>query len=246
MTEVDMSALPIYAHWESTGTFKIPIVGTSHYRDAIVTLAQNPPNVNALASCLAYLVADDQNPHDPNAVKVIIRGLQVGHLSRDFAKSYRAYITELPGHIQHISAAAMITNGISTAAKQYEYAIELDIPDSLRMGMRGAPLADDIIRINGYAPLRSDTDGSYFAKVWVPVADFNELHASRRVETWTTDAWDTVNFYAENRQNCGLGFKVYQLPKQQYANLFSESSVSATLLLDTTRFATLRIERVSG
>jgi hypothetical protein len=91
-------------------------------------------------------------------------------------------------------------------------------------------------------PLEHSADGSYVAIVWVPTSDFNELHKSRQVEEWTTETWDTVNFYALNRQGIGLGFKVYELPKQQYTKLFEDGPTTGTLLLEAGRFATLRIE----
>lgn len=240
-----MTALPRYAHWETTGRFKIAIAGTSHYRKEIASIAQNPDNVSALVTCLAYLVIDDRNPHDANAVRIVIEGRTVGYLSREFAKTYRSYIGDLPSHIQHVSAAAAITNGLKIGDNTYDYTVELDIPDSLRMVPLSAPLGDETIRVNGYAALQQGADGSYTAKVWVPIADFNELHKSREIIEWTTASWDTVNFYACNRQGIGLGFKVYQLPKLQYAALFKDGPTSVTLLLATNRFATLRIESVT-
>jgi hypothetical protein len=177
-------------------------------------------------------------------VRIVIEGRTVGHLPKEFAKTYRSYIGDLPSHIHHVSAAAAITNGLKTGDKTYDYTIELDIPDSLRMFQLSVPLNDEPIRVNGYAALQQGADGSYTAKVWVPIADFNELHISREVIEWTTASWGTVNFYISNRQGIGLGFKVYQLPKLQYAALFKDGPTSATLLLEKNRFATLRIESV--
>lgn len=177
-----MASLPRYGHWESTGTFNIAVVGTSHHRSEIASIAQNPLGINALVVCIAYLVPDNQNPHDLNAVRVVIEGQTVGYLSRDFAKRYRLWISGLPGHIQQVSVAAAITNGLQTGDKAYEYTIELDIPDSLKIYQLNEPLNDEPTRVNGYVPLSQSADGSYVAKVWVPVADFSELHKSRRVE----------------------------------------------------------------
>jgi hypothetical protein len=243
--ETDMTALPKYAHWEATGTFKIAVVGTSYYRDEIASIAQNPVTVSAMVTCLASLILDNRNPGDANAVRIVIDRRTVGYLPKEFAKSYRSYIADLPGHIHHVSAAAAITNGLKVGDNTYDYTIELDIPDSLRMFPLSAPLSDELIRVNGYAALQQGADGSYTAKVWVPIADFNELHKSREVVEWTTASWDTVNFYASNRQGIGLGFKVFQLPKPQYAALFKDGPTSASILLQTNRFATLRIESVT-
>lgn len=239
-----MRAMPTYAHWESTGSFRIAAVGTSFYRSEIASIAQNPDNARALVICVAYLVPDNQNAHDAHAVKVVVEGRTVGYLSRDFAKCYRSYISDLPDHIHHISAIAAITNGVKTSDETYEYTIEIDIPDSLKLYARTEPLSNKPNRLSGYAPLEQCSDGSYVVKVWVPVSDHKELHKRRLVEEWTTDAWTTVNFYALNRQSIGLGFKIYELQKSEYAKLFKGGPTSGTLLLEgQSRTATLRIER---
>lgn len=239
----DTTRMPRYAHWETTGSFKIAAVGTSFYRSDIAFIAQNPDNSRALVICIAYLLPDNQNIHDPHTVRVVVEGRTVGHLSRDFAKRYRSYISDLPSHIQCISVTAAITNGLKTIDKAYEYTVEVDIPDSLKLHVLNEPLRDPPMRLSGYAPLRQCSDGSYLVKVWVPVSDHNELHKHRVVEEWTTDRWETVNFYAINRQGIGLGFKVYELQKREYAKLFKDGPTSGMLLLEgQNRFATLRIK----
>ncbi|MEO8024037.1 HIRAN domain-containing protein [Polaromonas sp.] len=232
---------PAYAHWESTGTFQVAVAGTSHYRAAIESIALNQSGTAALAICLVYLEFDNQNQHDPNAVRVMVRGQMVGHLPAVYAKTYRSYLSELPPHIKHVSAAAAITGGLRTSDRAYEYSIELDIPDSLKMYPLSEPMSDEVIRANGYAPLVESSTGIFTAKVWVPTPDFNDLHKQRRVQEWTTGAWETVNFYALNRQGIGLGYKLYEIPKVQYASLFQGQPTSATLELGAGRFATLRI-----
>jgi len=229
-----------YAHWDSTGAFKIAIAGTSHYRAEIELISRNLQDTRSLAICLAYLVLDEQNPHDANAVKVIIGGKLVGYLPAGYAQTYRSYISELPRHVKHVSVAAAITGGLRTQERDYEYTVELDIPDSLKLHVTNEPMDQTVVRANGYAPLQPSIDGTYFVKVWVPTADINELHRSQRVQEWTTDAWETVNYYALNRQGIGLGFKLYELTKQQHATLFGGCRMFTTLILGEGRFATLQ------
>lgn len=237
-----MTGSPNYAHWDSTGMFKVAVVGTSYYREQIAAIAQNPPEVHALVTCLAYLVPDNQNSHDRNAVRVVIEGQTVGHLAADYAKIYRSYINELPSHIKHISVAAAITNGLTTRDKKYEYTIELDIPDSLKMHTFNNRMDSGLTRINGYASLEKNADESYVTKVWIPTPEFNELHKTQDVQEWTTETWETINYYALNRQGIGLGLKVYELAKPQYAKLFRDGPTSGTLLLEESRFASLCIK----
>lgn len=239
-----MDALKNYGHFESTMCFKIEAVGTSHYRSRISKLAQNPVGKRALSFFIAYLVLDDKNRYDSNAVKVVIQGETVAHLSREYAKLYRSYIKDLPKYVEHISVVAAITNGMTTQDGEYEYTIELDIPDSLKIYLSSKPQEDEPVRLFGYANPQPDENGNVEVQVWMPVSDPSELHESLSVEEWTKDSWDTVNYYIDNRQRIGLGIKVYEIPKQEYTRIFGNGPTSAKLTLGKDRFASLRIEPV--
>jgi hypothetical protein len=232
---------PTYAHWESTGKFQVAVAGTSHYREAIESIALNEEGTPAVAICLAYLEFDNQNQHDPNAVRVVVRNQLVGYLPASYAETYRSYLSELPAHVKHVSVAAAITGGLRTNDRTYEYSIELDIPDSLKMYPLSEPMSDEVVRANGYAPLVESGSGVFTAKVWVPTPNVSDLHKQLRIQEWTTDSWGTVNFYALNRQGIGLGYKLYEMPKGEHARLFRGSETSVTLELGNGRFATLRI-----
>lgn len=240
-----MDALKNYAHFESTMCFKVEAVGTSYYRSRILKLAQNPVGKRALSFFIAYLVLDNKNRYDSNAVKVVIQGKTVAHLSRDYAKTYRSYISDLPKYVEHISVAAAITNGMTTPdGGEYEYTIELDIPDSLNMYLSSKPQEDEPVRRFGYANPQPDEDGNVEVEVWMPVSDPSQLHESLSVEEWTKDSWDTVNYYIDNRQRTGLGTKVYEISKQEYTKIFGNRPTVAKLTLSNDRFALLRIEPV--
>ena len=74
---------------EGAGTFELPIVGESHYQDAleIVTGGKTPAGVDVVVE--ADLVLEDSNPYDSKAVRVDIQGRTVGYLDRETARSYR-------------------------------------------------------------------------------------------------------------------------------------------------------------
>lgn len=230
-----------YAHWDSTGKFKIAIAGTSHYREAIQSIALNPPGTRALVFGLAYLELDNQNAHDPNAVQVIVNGQLVGHLPATYAKTYRSFTLGLPNHIRRISCAVAITGGLRTPKRTYEYTVELDIPENLKLHLLKEALSDEVVRGHGYAPLVETSRGIYSAKVWIPTSNSDDIHEHGRIKEWTTDEWETVNYYLLNRQNIGLGHKVYELSKVEHARLFHGRASSASLELDGSRFAILRI-----
>lgn len=234
-----------YAMWKPTSTYKVTAVGMSYYRDAIEAIAQNEPGKPSLVICLAYLMPYNTNPHDPSAVGVVIEGKRVAHLSRSYAPTYREIIKDLPPNIEYVCAMAMITKGLVTNERTFEYLIELDIPDCLTLYF----LPDSVEKVYGvktermscYAPLQVRADGSYEATVWVPTPDFNELHKSRDVMEWTTPQWNEVNFYVGNRQGIGLGHKIYSLHKDRYTELFGPGPTTGILILNESRFATMKI-----
>jgi hypothetical protein len=191
---------------------------------------------------LAYLEFDDSNIHDTNAVRVVVQGQTIGHLPAAYAATYRSYLTELPSHIVHVAVFAAITGGLQTDQRQYEYTVELDIPDSLMLRPVNGQIDDEVVRFFGYEPLQLIADGSYAVKVWLPVPDIGELHPKLLVQEWTTDSWKTINYYARDRQGIGLGFKLYEIGKSEHARLFGDLETVATLVLGEERFATLHIQ----
>jgi hypothetical protein len=73
-----------------SGSERIEVVGESFYRPALRELSHQGDGSPAGASLRASLVCDPTNPYDQNAVKVMIGGSHVGHLSRELA----ALVTE--------------------------------------------------------------------------------------------------------------------------------------------------------
>lgn len=236
-----------YAMWKPTSTYKVTAVGMRYYRDEIASIARNEPGKPAMVWCLAYLMPYNTNPHDLSAVGVVIEGKRVAHLPKSYAPTYREIIKDLPPNIEYVCAMAMITKGLVTNERSFEYLIEIDIPDCLTLSL----LPDSVEtlhgvkteRMNCYAPLQAKTDGTYEATVWVPTPDINELHKSREVMEWTTPQWEEVNFYVSNRQGIGLGHKIYSLNKDHYTELFGPGPTTGILILSENRFATMKISR---
>jgi hypothetical protein len=52
---------------------------------------------------------------------------------------------------------------------------------------------------------------------------------------WTTAQWDTVNFYVRNQQRIGLGFKIFEMPKDEYDHRFADDAPLLKLVLGTGR-----------
>jgi hypothetical protein len=79
------------ANWRN-----VKVVGESHYQDALwaVTGLENTGQ-RVGVECIAELVPEPDNPHDPRAVMIQIQGRCVGYLSRSIARRYGKRIREM-------------------------------------------------------------------------------------------------------------------------------------------------------
>jgi hypothetical protein len=76
------------------GTFSFPVVGESHYQTALASICGGYTEEGHDVVVEANLVLEDSNPHDPDAVRVDIKGETVGYLSRENARQYRNRLIE--------------------------------------------------------------------------------------------------------------------------------------------------------
>ncbi|MGH9324322.1 MAG: HIRAN domain-containing protein [Vicinamibacteria bacterium] len=75
---------------EELRRFVFEIVGESKYQENLWRIAQTAhPEYGARVVEPAYLVLEDENPYDNNAVRVDMMSLTVGYLSREKAVWYR-------------------------------------------------------------------------------------------------------------------------------------------------------------
>lgn len=80
------------------GDEDLEVVGESFHQENLWRLAgRHRPEDRVRCDIRAVLVAEYDNPHDPNAVGVWINGLKVGHLSRYDARRYRPGLLALQG-----------------------------------------------------------------------------------------------------------------------------------------------------
>jgi len=86
------------------GTYAVPIVGESHYQEALRELCSPKRGRNEVT---ASLILEDRNPHDPDAVRVEIAGKKVGYLSKEMAKIYRE-VMSAAGHGQAVTTCQAV------------------------------------------------------------------------------------------------------------------------------------------
>ncbi len=111
------------------GTYRLPVVGESNYQNHLERICGKRKRDGEDRIIDAILVLEDTNPHDKNAVRIEIRGMTVGYLSRDHAMQYRKKLKRA-GHPKiKGTCSANIRGGWDRGGddKGY-YGVWLDIP----------------------------------------------------------------------------------------------------------------------
>jgi HIRAN domain len=78
-----------------SGDDPLEVVGESHYQDALWTIVGGLRPDSVRYETEAVLEPEPHNPHDQNAVKVLVEGHLVGYLSREDAAVYRSGLLRL-------------------------------------------------------------------------------------------------------------------------------------------------------
>lgn len=74
----------------------VEVVGESHYQDALwAATGLKKTSERVQCQCIAELVLEPDNPVDPRAIMVQVRGKCVGYLSRGVARRYGKRIREM-------------------------------------------------------------------------------------------------------------------------------------------------------
>lgn len=240
----DDSAPQRFLHWRASGAFQVPVVGEAHSREVIAGVAQNKPGKTAMTFCTARLVPEDLNPYDQNAVAVYIGNSKVGHLARERAVELRAALARLgQPSLPQTTCDAAIVNGLVADGKAYDYSIELDLDLAGTLPRLSFPQYSEVVRRDSTPPLQGRGVGLFEVTVWLPYAALHDMDKRQRVKSWTTEHWDTVNYYLRNTRGIGLGHKVVAVPKKVHAKLFGDREPEVTVLAIEGRNVTLLFKR---
>lgn len=115
---------PTTHEWPELGEYEFEVVGESYYQDALRSLHSSASD----GIVTALLVPDDANPHDNQAVRVVVEGQTVGHLSRQDARSFRRRLAafQLSGAVS--TCKARITGGHQLRnGSQASFGLQLDL-----------------------------------------------------------------------------------------------------------------------
>ena len=105
------SVRPVAQEFLLEGDELIRTVGVSHYQDALRAAAGEPDaDAEVRVNCVATLVAEPDNPHDPDAIAVHVNGRLCGYLARDEHPRWREVVQTLAQH-DHVAAAEAMVAG---------------------------------------------------------------------------------------------------------------------------------------
>jgi hypothetical protein len=102
-------------------------VGVSHYQDALRGISGSAEGEPVRHSARAALVPEPANPHDPNAVMVLIEDRHVGYLSREDAVRYGPAVKVLREHGRLLVCDAVI-GGRGPASDTPNLGVFLELP----------------------------------------------------------------------------------------------------------------------
>lgn len=111
------------------GNFDLEIVGEAHYQAALEAICgpRVPKGVNRFET--AWLILEDKNPQNKNAVRIEIRGRQVGYLSSEAAILYRQQLIARNMPRANGQCQAVIRGGwLSSDGRKGPYSVRLDFP----------------------------------------------------------------------------------------------------------------------
>jgi hypothetical protein len=89
----------------------ISAVGESFYLDELNEILRGTPKHKGRYETIATLSPEPSNPHDPNAIRVLIGDKPVGHLSRSDAKTFQKSHAAALASEQVIQCKARLTGG---------------------------------------------------------------------------------------------------------------------------------------
>jgi hypothetical protein len=111
----------------------VEVVGESHYQDELREVCGSSRWEEVRCEVTAGLVAEPDNPYDPNAIMVVIGGMKVGYLSRGDALDYQPAMQQLQalGYDAGACGAMICGRGPGSETSNLGVFLHLADPDEL-------------------------------------------------------------------------------------------------------------------
>ncbi len=111
------------------GTYTVDVVGESHYQEALESICGGRNEDSRRLEVEAFLVPENDNPHDSNAVRIYIQDQTVGYLDRETARSFRKMMAEIGLTEVAAKCNAIIVGGWDRGGgDRGHFGVKLDLP----------------------------------------------------------------------------------------------------------------------
>lgn len=128
------------------GRFHVSVVGESQYRHAFQRIFGPRTEDGVDTERDAHLLLENDNPTDDHAVRVAIDNHTVGYLSRENARTYRAWLATQADARSARCCRALVRGGWQRGDDAGDYGVSLDLPAAVipvvRIRARSAPVRD--------------------------------------------------------------------------------------------------------
>jgi len=169
-----------------TGQIMTKVVGTSYRQNELSSLLPDHDGLGSVTKrCLALLVSEPTNPHDPNAIRVEIESIHVGYLDRTLASDFKIWLVAngyesiqslCDGLIIGGFGAVWTDEGIEIEEGNYGVRLDVALPGSVVAVTELDPLAEHV-----FAPMRQS---KIVGNVLITHIEATELEVGTTVTFW--------------------------------------------------------------
>lgn len=118
LDQANVPAAPPPIRLPPSDDFDQEVVGESHYQAALSAICGGKTASGHELECIAQLRLQPTNPHDRNAVQVLIHGRVVGYLPRRDAASFSRWAARRGFEYRTFEAPAVIVGGFERKGRQ--------------------------------------------------------------------------------------------------------------------------------
>lgn len=227
-------------HWPETGLFPLKIVGTSNYHQNISTVAKNQDGEPAFVFYFGCLIQETDNPHDSNAVLVVIDSLPVGHLPKEKAKIFREVMAAKGMANEETTCSLLVRGGNKTSHMDFFYSIEADICLSDTPCELEPRYGRPVIK-NGYPKFMRAGEGAGLIEIFLPAGLLDDMDKDRNINSWKSRDGSSINYYAQNGVGIGSGYWLFSIPTDEHVAIFGTEEALAEFKSISGRNAVVRL-----
>jgi hypothetical protein len=108
------------------GSYRFQVVGEASYQDALEVIVGGRSQDSVEHECVAVLVPEPDNPHDPNAVYILIDRRKVGYLPRDHAAAFKQALV-VDGYVMCACYACIVGGWDRGGDDRGHFGVRLDV-----------------------------------------------------------------------------------------------------------------------